>query len=215
MRRKASLILAALAVIGATAGPAAAHERRPVGKIVFEVGWETEPVFAGLPNHIFISISDVRGRPVTDLGDTLQVEVSFGDQKKTLQVEPLMNGDEPGAPGTYGAELTPTRSGVYSFRFFGRVKTVTVNQTFTSSGTTFDSVRELAETEFPIPDPSNAQLNEKIDRHARRVDARIDDLEKTIKALTYALIGVGALLVLLALLAGFRRKPKPSPAPPM
>ena len=99
---------------------------------------------------------------------------------------------------------------MYSFRFFGRVKTATVNQTFTSSGTTFDSVRELAETEFPAQDPSNAQLAERIDRDARRAGARIDDLESTIKSLTYALIGLGALLILLALLAGFRRKPKPA-----
>jgi hypothetical protein len=210
MRGRASIALAVICLIGGTAGPADAHERRSLGKLVVEVGWASEPVFAGVPNHIFLSITDVRGRPVTDLGDTLQVEVSFGDQHKTLQVQPLTNGDEPGVPGTYGAELTPTRAGVYSFRFFGKVKTATVNQTFTSSGTTFDSVRELAETEFPAQDPSSAQLAERIDRDARRVGARIDDLESTIKSLTYALIGLGALLILLALLAGFRRKPKPA-----
>lgn len=220
LRRSLVVVTLAAAVVDMSAFPAAAHVRRQVGKIVFEVGWVTEPAFAGLPNSIFLLLSDNRGRPITDLGDTLQVEVVFGDQRKTLQVQPLADGDDPGAPGTYGAELTPTRAGVYSFRFFGRVVNATVNQTFTSGGTTFDSVRELAETAFPVQDPSIAQLADKLDRDAERLDARIDDLEGAVKSLTYALIGVGALLVLMALAATIRRKPKtprrtpePQPAP--
>jgi hypothetical protein len=46
-----------------------------------------------------------------------------------------------------------------------------IDQSFTSSETTFDPVQEAAAIEFPAKDPSPGELAEKLDRVAARVES--------------------------------------------
>ena len=114
---------AALAVlVGPLAGGAFAHERRTVGPLQFVVGWADEPAYAGFLNAVQITIRDTSGAgdpvPVTDVGDALKVEVSFGaDKVGPLDLDSVFN-----SPGEYQSPMIPSRAGVYTFRFVGTVK---------------------------------------------------------------------------------------------
>ena len=60
--------------------PALAHEGRKLGDLEMEVGWGTEPAYSGEVNSVQILLVH-DGKPVVDLGDTLDVEVTFGDRR--------------------------------------------------------------------------------------------------------------------------------------
>ena len=60
------------------------HEHRRVGPYEMTVGWAEEPTYAGLKNAALLILTDASGKPVTDLTDTLKVEVVFGNQKTGL-----------------------------------------------------------------------------------------------------------------------------------
>src|SRR5262245_6960442 len=95
-----------------TAQPAFAHEGRALGDLEMEVGWGTEPAYAGTENSVqLLLVHD--GQPVTDLGDTLTVVVSFGDRTQEFPIEPFFEEGEFGTPGDYRAWLIPTRAGTY------------------------------------------------------------------------------------------------------
>jgi hypothetical protein len=156
----------ALVVAGPWAGAASAHERRTVGSVQMVVGWLNEPAYAGFLNAVQLRVNDDAG-PITDVGDALKVEVAFGDQK----VGPLALAPAFGSPGEYRSAMVPTRPGTYSFRFVGTVKGQQVDQTFTSSNTTFESPKETAEIEFPVKDPSAGQLADRLERVEPRIEA--------------------------------------------
>ena len=166
----AAAAAASLGVImlgGPMADVAGAHERRGAGPVQMVVGWANEPTYAGFLNAIQVRLSDANG-PITDVGDALKVEVTFGDQKAgPLALEPAF-----GTPGEYRAAMVPTRPGTYTFRLVGTVKGQPVDQSFTSSDTTFNSPQEPATIQFPAKDPSTAQLAARLER----VDVRADDV---------------------------------------
>lgn len=170
MRVRPTALAAALLgtglVVGPLVGTAMAHERRTVGPVQMVVGWLNEPAYAGFLNAVQLRLSDDAG-PITDAGDTVKVEVTFGDQK----MGPVALAPAFGVPGEYRANLIPTRSGTYSFRFVGTVRGQQLDQKFTSSPTTFDAPKEPSESQFPAKDPSNAELAGRVDRLAPRVDA--------------------------------------------
>src|SRR5207247_11268296 len=91
-----------------------AHEERKVGSYQVAVGWADEPTYVGFKNAVEMFLKDTKGKPVLNLGDTLKVEVVFGDQKSgLLTVEPALDVDESFCPPRrYLASLTRTRSGV-------------------------------------------------------------------------------------------------------
>ncbi len=164
-------------LVGPLAGAASAHERRSVGTLQFVVGWGAEPTFTGYLNGVQITIRDASAAgdpvPVTDAADTLKVEVAFGDQKVgPLDLDTVFN-----SPGEYQAPLVPTRAGVYSFRFVGTVKGQAVDETFTSSDTTFESPEETTEIEFPVKDPSPAELSSRVERVDARAGAAADSAD--------------------------------------
>ena len=149
-----------------------AHEERKVGSYQVAVGWADEPTYVGFKNAVEIFLKDAKGKPVLNLGDTLKVEVVFGDQKSgMLTLEPAFDVEEGfGTPGGYQASLIPTRPGTYTFHFVGSVKGQKVDQTFTSSEKTFDSPHAPSEVEFPAQDPSTADLASRLERLSPRVD---------------------------------------------
>jgi hypothetical protein len=153
-------------------GTATAHEERKVGPYQLAVGWADEPTYVGFKNAVELLLKDAKGKPVVNLGDTLKVEVIFGDQKSgLLTLAPAFDVEEGfGTPGDYQASLIPTRPGTYTFHFVGSIKGQRVDQAFTSSEKTFDSPRAPSEVEFPAKDPSTADLASRVERLGPRVD---------------------------------------------
>jgi hypothetical protein len=144
---------------------ASAHEQRDVdnGKYTLLVGFLNEPTVTGQWNSLDLRVADnsqpatpiagasgggdedaLTGAPVTGLESTLQVEVIFGDKKKTLTLEPRF-----GVPGAYNAYLIPTAAGDYSFHIFGTINGDAIDETFTSSPQGFSSVEDAANYQFP------------------------------------------------------------------
>jgi hypothetical protein len=167
------LLLTMLALL---AGPAAAHEEREVGGYAMIVGFGQEPAYAGQPNSVQLLLSR-GGNPVTDLGDTLSVSVGFGDQSKDLTVEPFFEVGEFGTPGDYRAWFFPTRAGQYSFHFTGTIHGTKIDERFTSGPKTFGDAVSPADVEFPVQDPTNGELAERIDREIPRLESSISDAE--------------------------------------
>lgn len=162
-RLGAALVLSAALTVLITR-PALAHEDRPVGPLRVVVGWVNEPTYAGYPNGVALFLNDANDQPIEDLGDTLKVEVSFGDEKTgPLDLEPAFGADF-GTKGEYRADLIPTRPGKYTFHFTGTVRGQAFDQSFTSSETGFDEARDDTEVAFPAKDPSRGELAQKIDR---------------------------------------------------
>jgi hypothetical protein len=209
----AAVILPALA-----ARPALAHEARKVGNIDLEVGWGTEPAYAGTENSVQLLLGH-GGQPVTDLGDSLKVEVSFGDQTQEFPIEPFFDTAEGlGTPGDYRAWLIPTRAGSYSFHFTGTIEGQNVDETFTSGPKTFADVDDPQSVQFPVQDPSTGELAARIAREVPRINDSIDAANASAhnasddasSAKTFAIIGiaVGAigLAVAIVALVSTRRK---------
>jgi len=175
--RLLSAAAAATAVALVAVVPASAHEVRTVGAYEFTVGWLHEPAYADEQNAIQFLLKDSRGNAIDDLGDTLKVEVMYQSQKMpALSLTPTFDPDTGlGMHGEYLASLIPTRAGNYTFHFTGTVKGQAIDQSFTSSPTTFDAVREPTAVEFPAQDPSRGQIAQKLDR----IDPRIAAAEAT------------------------------------
>lgn len=167
-------LIAGITVAGANG--ALAHEERATGRLHFVVGWDEEPPYTGQKNSVDVSVSEAGGAPVTDLGGALKVEVSKGSERATLSLEPA------GTPGVYRAWLTPTRPGAYTFRLTGNVRGQTVDESFTSSPTTFDEVQDAGNIQFPAKDPSTGQLASRLDREVARLATRTDAVEAAVDA---------------------------------
>ena len=151
----------------AVAAPADAHEVRDVGAYRFVVGWGTEPAFAGQENSVQLILSSrSTGKPVVSLGNTLHVDVIFGSKTMTLALEPTFDPDTGlGTPGDYRAWLFPTAPGDYTFRFRGTIGSQTIDQSFTSGPTTFNTVQDPMTAEFPVPDADVTELAQRLDAH--------------------------------------------------
>lgn len=67
----------------------------------------------------------LKGAPVSRLEQTLKVELSAGDKKETLALEPSY-----GTPGSYSAKFIPTVQTTYSYRVFGTIAGNAVDLTF-------------------------------------------------------------------------------------
>jgi hypothetical protein len=199
----------------ALSAPAFAHEERTVGGYRFVVGWGDEPAYAGLKNSVQLLLSTKAGKPVTNVGDTLKVEVIFGKQQMELPLEPAFDPEEGfGTLGDYRAWIIPTAPGTYAFHFFGSIGKQKVDERFTSGPTTFDDVADPAEVEFPTKVPTGTELATRLDREIPRLNegiaaARSDARDEASTAKTLAIIGVvvGALGLILAIVAvvGWRR----------
>ena len=166
------------AILAFVASPASAHEERDVGVYTFAVGFGQEPAYAGQPNSVQMFLSR-NGKPVNDLGDTLAVTVGFGDQTVDLSVEPFFEIGEFGTPGDYRAWFIPTRAGHYAFHFTGSIGGQKVDETFTSGPKTFDDVASPSDAEFPVQDPTNGELADRITREIPRLDTAIADAKST------------------------------------
>ena len=207
-RRWKLLAAAALATAVLSSGSltgAYAHERRTVGPVMMRVGWANEPTYSGFMNAVQLFLSDKNKKPISGAADTLKVQVTFADQKTALL--PLDESDDD--PGEYLAPLIPDRPGNYTFHFVGTVAGTTIDQSFTSSETTFDPVGDSSQIQFPAKDPSVSDLSGLVDRLGPRVDANASAASSAAAAAAQArtfgtgglvlgavgtLLGVGALM---------------------
>ena len=212
----ATSLCVALMLLGAA--PALAHEGRKLGDLEMEVGWGTEPAYAGEVNSVQILLVH-DGKPVVDLVDTLDVEVTFGDQTQSFPLEPFFEEGEFGTPGDYRAWLIPTTSGQYSFHFTGTIDGEDVDETFTSGPKTFDDIENPQSVEFPVQQPSTGELAERIDRVEPRLASSIEDVQTGVQATaddassakTIGLIGlvvgaIGLIVAIVALVASRRKR---------
>lgn len=191
--RKAATV-SALAVIGGTtlilsAPPASAHERRQVGEYELVVGWYTEPAFAGQPNGPEVTITRA-SKPVVE-GVALSVDVIFGEETTTYELEPAFVVGIFGEPGNYNADIVPTRPGTWEYRIYGTIEGAEIDETFTSGPDTFGDILDPAEVAFPAADPNNAELSDRIQTESDRVAALETQTEEDVSsARTLGLIGL-------------------------
>jgi hypothetical protein len=211
VRLFAAAAAAAALALGGVAG-ASAHEHRTVagGAYLMRVGWSNEPTFTGVRNAVQLFLDDHDGKPVTDLNGSLQVQVSYqGMASGQLALSPAF-GATFGTPGEYDAPLMPTRPGVYTFRFTGTIHGTPIDESFTSSPTTFDSVQDETAIEFPVKDPGRGDLAIGAQRLASRVDPLPGEVDAASAHATSAqdaatratVIGAVALVVALAVAGG-------------
>lgn len=138
-------------------GSAFAHETRDVagGKYQFRVGFIAEPAYQGLENGLELTVctgqcttkADTNGvlsNGLTGAFDTLKAEVIFGPNTMPLTLVAV-----PYNPGKYDANFVPTRTGTYTFHITGTLGTDKIDERFTSSPDTFDSVQPLTAVQFP------------------------------------------------------------------
>jgi hypothetical protein len=208
------LIGGAAALVLLTPSAAFAHEQRQVGTLQVTVGWRHEPTYAGSENAVQLFLKDAKGKPIDDLGDppSLQVTVSTGNQTSDpLTLQPSFDPDTGlGTHGEFDAAIIPTRPGDYTFHFVGTVDGQKIDEKFTSSDKTFDSVKEPSAIEFPAKDPSTGDLSTNLNRLNPRVDnvVQLASADKTAaasaadKASTAQTLGMVATVLALVLGGG-------------
>ncbi|HTG47901.1 MAG TPA: hypothetical protein VK646_09625 [Actinomycetota bacterium] len=222
----------ALAVVGGlaslfvlAAAPAAfAHAQRQDGPIHLEIGFGTEPAYAGQPNSVQVILTE-HGQPVVSGANDLKATISFGGQQETQPLEPNFEVGGDGQPGDYRAWFIPSQPGPYTFHITGTVKGTKIDESVTGGPTTFSVVTDPAEAMFPaVNTPTNAQLASRIDQDAARLDAATSaandaksaaDSSRTVAVLGM-LVGAAGLIVAVVALMAARKRGAPaasSPAP--
>ena len=153
----ALLLTASFALAGS------AHEHREVadGKYELTVGFLNEPAYVNQQNGLSLRVvklddatpaaaGEANGTPVEGLVDTLEAEVIYGDQKMSLELEPVFND-----PGHYQAIFFPTATGAYTFHITGDIEGNEIDETFEAGPETFSEVEPIEPLQFPKPDSSS------------------------------------------------------------
>jgi hypothetical protein len=166
-----AMVTAAVALLLVT-GVADAHIVKTFGKYTVALGWVHEPTYVGEQNAVQVVIEDASGKAVTDLNDgDVKVTVSTGGE--TSDALPLLNTFDPdtglGVPGDYEAPLIPTAPGDYTFHLTGSIDGTPVDETATSSDSTFNSVVDATGIQFPNQLPALTDIITRLDR----IDARL------------------------------------------
>jgi hypothetical protein len=172
-RRVGAALVAATFALLLVAGVADAHIVKTFGKYTVALGWVHEPTYVGEQNAVQVVIKDAAGKAVTDLNDgDLKVTVGVGGQ--TSDPLPLLNTFDPdtglGVAGDYEAPLIPTAPGDYTFHLSGTIDGTPVDETATSSDSTFNSVIDATGIQFPNQLPVLTDIITRLDR----IDARLN-----------------------------------------
>ena len=173
MNKRSAVVVAVLAVllVPLLAASASAHGEHKVDNHTVEVGFGTEPAYAGVTNSVQLIISN-NGRPVTD-AKGLKVAVTTGDaEPREMVLQPYFGADF-GEPGDYRAFFIPTAPGPYTFKVTGALGGKKVDQSYTSGKDGFDEVTDPAEAQYPVRQPSGSQLTTRLDRETTRLNAAV------------------------------------------
>lgn len=195
-------------VIAATAGfvmlgaaPALAHVEKDVGPYSVAIGLGTEPAYVGYPNSVEVIVHETAsGKGVDSAAGTLEATIGFGARSMPVTLEPNFDEDAGGSPGDYRGAFVPTQPGRYTIHVSGKIGSAAIDETFTSSPTTFDPVIDPTTIQFPTKNPTVTELSAKVDREIPRVQAAAvaeasaaRDSAATAKVLAIAGLVVGAL----------------------
>jgi hypothetical protein len=192
MRRKCTAILVTSVLAGllllVAASPAAAHTTKKVGAYNFVVGWGSEPAYAGQQNSVQLVLTKLStGKPVVNLGNALTVTIIYGTQQMPMALTPTFDPDTGfGTPGDYRAFFFPTAPGNYTFHFAGKIGTQAVDESFSSGPTTFATVEDPMNAQFPAKAPSTAQLSQRLDT----VLPRLNSSTSSSAGRTYGIVGI-------------------------
>ena len=171
-RRLGVAILTSLVALLLIAGVADAHIVKTFGPYTVALGWVHEPTYVGEQNAVQVVIKHAAGKAVTDLNDgDLKVTVAVGG--KTSDPLDLLNTFDPdtglGVPGDYEAPIIPTAPGDYTFHLTGSIHGTAVDETATSSDSTFNSAVDATGIQFPNQLPALTDIITRLDR----IDARL------------------------------------------
>lgn len=217
MRKVARLLvpLAALSVVPLIASPAAAHGDIEVGEYVLTVGWWSEPAFADSPNGPEVTVVHHETEEPVVKDVDLRVDITFGSQTATYPLEPAFVVGVFGDPGSYDADLVPTRPGTYQFRIYGTIESQEVDETLASGPDTFSDINDPAELAFPIADPSNAELGDRLEQESGRLADAVAAAEDAAAAarddasgartLAFVAIAIGAVALIAGIWMGRRK----------
>ncbi|MBC8100048.1 MAG: hypothetical protein H7Y11_11445 [Armatimonadetes bacterium] len=178
------LTLVSLLTLAIAISPVAAHEGREIGDYEISFGWRNEPAIQGLFNgpDLYISLHDTPTDADTQatleaLVVEMQVEVMFGSESRIMSLTPdfPMYEEYDGVGSVnYVADLIPTLPGDYSFRVYGTIGEVEVDELFTSTDGEFSSIEPATDIMFPEAGITDvAALLERIDA----LEARLAELE--------------------------------------
>jgi hypothetical protein len=209
MSRRTTVAAAVVAVllVPLLAVPASAHGEHKVANYTLEVGFGTEPGYAGVTNSVQVTISN-NGKPVTD-AKGLKVAVSTGDaEPRQMPLEPYF-GDDFGEPGDYRAFFIPTAPGAYTFKLTGSLGGKKIDQSYTSGKDGFDEIVDPSEAQYPAPEPTGSQLTTRLDRETDRINAALaadreaaDSEVASARRMATLGLAVGALGLLAAIAVG-------------
>jgi opacity protein-like surface antigen len=208
-----ALCAGAVLAIG-LAGVAGAHVVVKAGTYSLAIGWAHEPTYVGEQNAVQVIVTTAAGRPVDDLkaGDLAVVVSTGGQQSTSLQLVPMYDADTGlGIHGDYEAALMPTAPGDYTFHVTGSVHGTTVDETETSSDSTFNSATDATGIQFPAKLPTMAEVTTRLDRVDARIaalpspgpaaDAAVADAKSAASQALLAGVAVGGAGVVLAIAA--------------
>jgi hypothetical protein len=220
MHRSARAWAIALMAIGlaSVTTPVAAHIVKQVGPYTVAIGWVREPTYVGQLSAVQVVIKDATGNPVGDLSaDDLKVVVSTaGQQSDPMSLTPTFDEDTGlGIPGDYEAPMIPTAPGDYTFHVTGTIHSTKIDETATSSDTTFDTVVDPSAVQFPNKLPAVGDLATRVERVDARVQSQISAADDAKSSAQGALVvglavgGAGVLIGLVALALGIMaRRPR-------
>jgi hypothetical protein len=197
-----SALLAAIAVSSTQA-----HVLKDFGPYSVALGWVHEPTYVGQLNAVQVVVKDKKAKPITDLADgDLTVVVSVGGQQSAaLPLVATFDEDTGlGVPGDYEVSLIPTVPGDYTFHLSGTIHGTAVDETATSSDSTFNSAVEATDVQFPAKLPSLGEMTTRLDR----IDARVNSSGSPSTAILVAVAagGLGVLLGAAGLLVAIRAR---------
>jgi hypothetical protein len=203
----AAAVVLAVLLVPLLAVPASAHGEHKVANYTFVVGFGTEPAYAGETNSVQLMISN-GGKPVTD-AKGLKAAVSTGDaDPKEMALQPYF-GQGWGEPGDYRAFFIPTAPGAYTFRITGNLGGKKIDKSYTSGKDGFDEVTDPAEVQYPVQEPTGAQVTTRLERETARLNAAVaaereaaDEEVAGARRLATIGLAVGALGLLVAVGAG-------------
>jgi hypothetical protein len=218
--RSRARALAVLAMTGALtlipALAAQAHVPEQTGPFDYEIGFGTEPAYAGQPNSVEL-ILNKNGTPILNLTDELKVSVGYAGQTTDLAFEPDFEVGGDGVQGDYRAYFVPSQAGQYMFHLTGKLDGTSFDVTVRSGPTTFSPVSDMSAILFPPNTaPTNDQLSTKIDQEAARSQDAVtaaqsaataaNDAAKTAKTLGMLGVVLGAIGITAAIAALAKRK---------
>jgi hypothetical protein len=181
------------AVMALAAAPASAHEHEHVGAYELTVGWRDEPAVLGAVNGLDLAINHEidanTSEPVLGADQTLNVTLSTGGLSTPKSLEPQF-----GRPGWYGFDVILTREGAYSVHIVGSVNGTAVDVTVA-----MDPPAARSDLEFPVSDPSPADLEAAQAANATAQQAALNKLQANnaavqAQASTAMMVGIGGLL---------------------